>query len=119
MYCINCKNVIADGSEKCPHCGWNQKNIPNPSVLVRECKHCEGSGECTKGKTEGKKINKTHSCEFCIKKTGVKMDSLFPVVPCGYCEGRGVLTIDLKLQVVKRPEEKKSEQTGGKYGSRR
>lgn len=121
MNCVNCKNEIADGTEKCLKCGWVQKNIPNTGILIRECKHCEGSGQCRAGKTKGKKIDKTHSCEYCIKKAGiagVKMESLFPIVPCGYCEGRGVLIIDLKPQVPKGGAEGKK--PGGKYyGQRR
>lgn len=113
MKCVNCRNEIPDSTEKCPKCGWDQKKTPNYGVMFRECRHCEGSGQCRTGRTRGKKINKIHSCEYCVKKAGIvgiKMDSLFPTVPCGYCEGRGVFTIDLKIQVPK-PEGKK----GGKY----
>lgn len=89
-----CKREIPDGTKKCPHCQWVQKDraAANPSVEIRGCKHCKGTGECTKGKI----IKVRHSCEYCVSKSGIKTDNPFLTVPCGYCEGRGYHVIDLK-----------------------
>lgn len=122
MDCVNCHNAIDEGKEKCPRCGWNQKNTPMPGVLVKECKHCKGTGQCRAKRTKGKKINEVHSCEYCVKKaeiTGIKMNSFFPIVPCGYCEGKGVFTIDLKFQAPKGGDGKKQGQGGKQNGYRR
>lgn len=95
MICQNykCKKDIPDGTKKCPHCGWEQRDKgPKPSVEIRGCKHCNGTGECTKEKT----VKVRHSCEYCVSKSGIKTDNPFSIVPCGYCDGRGFHTIDLK-----------------------
>ncbi|MFA5230679.1 MAG: zinc-ribbon domain-containing protein [Candidatus Paceibacterota bacterium] len=94
--CQKCGKDIPAGETKCPHCGQeqtNQTNKPVPGVEIRDCKHCDGSGECLKGKT----LEIKHSCEYCINKAGIKTNNPFPIIPCGYCEGRGFHVIDLKF----------------------
>jgi len=76
-------------------------------VLVLDCQHCGGTGECNKGVTR----SKIHSCEFCVAKSGIKPSSLFPHVPCAYCKN-GKVIIDLKLEKPK--NEQKSKQGKGK-----
>ncbi len=73
------------------------KKESQKGVEIRNCSHCDGSGTCMKGRT----VNVEHSCEWCVKKANTRMDSLFPIVACGYCCGKGVMVIDLKLQVPK------------------
>lgn len=95
--CKQCRKNIPNGSMCCPFCGESQNNqhrSQQPGVEIRECKHCKGTGECNKGNTLGK----IHSCEFCISKSGIKTNKLFPCVPCGYCESKGFFVVDLKPQ---------------------
>lgn len=95
--CKQCQKDILDGSLFCMFCGMSQNDQHKPQqsgVEIRDCKHCEGKGECRKGNTLGI----IHSCEFCISKSGMRTDNLFPRVPCGYCEGRGFSVVDLKPQ---------------------
>lgn len=58
---------------------------PKREKLIRTCRHCKGDQEC-RAVTTG---SKTHSCEYCILKSGVAVKSAFPVVPCQYCGGIG------------------------------
>lgn len=115
MNCINtkCRKQIPDGSRFCQFCGKDQSGRqPAEKLGVRliTCQHCEGTGECNKGKT----ADKIHSCEYCFSKSGVKANSLFPHVPCVYCQGVGKRIIDLKVQ----KEVKQDQNQGGKYGRR-
>lgn len=102
MNCKRCQQNIPDGVKFCPLCGANQENenTLKVGVLVLECQHCCGTGECRRGRTLGRE----HSDEYCVSKSGIKPTSLFPRVPCGYCGGSGKHVIDLKIQ---KPEEQK------------
>jgi hypothetical protein len=116
MECLLCKKEIPDGEKECPGCGWSVDL--KLGVAIRKCGHCKGKGECRAVKTTGKTFKKIHSCEYCVKKAGVKMDSLFPIVPCGHCEGKGYNAQDLKVQAPK-GEGKKQQGQGGKQNGRR
>jgi hypothetical protein len=83
---------------------------PRPGVEIRDCPHCGKTGECRKGNTHGV----THSCAYCVQKSGVKITgNPFPIVPCAYCEGRGFHVIDLKIQ---KPQQKKGAKKGANNG---
>ncbi len=102
--CINtatCGKEITDGAEYCQFCGFNQKGKQGiPGVVVRECGHCAGAGECMRITTAGVE----HACEYCIKQAGLDPKKLFTKAPCAYCKGLGFNVIDLKLQ---KPQQQK------------
>lgn len=77
------------------------------TTRTKKCNHCEGTGQCNQGQTKGMIINVAHSCSYCVKKSTVKPDDLFPHVPCGYCSEK---------KEEKKPETKQNQQTsnGGK-----
>jgi DnaJ-class molecular chaperone len=106
--CINtttCGKEISDGAEFCQFCGINQKGKQNiPGVMVKDCGHCNGKGECKQNKT----MEVEHACEHCAKQAGVDPKKLFPKAPCAICKGMGFHIIDLKLQ--KPQQEKKLQQ---------
>lgn len=107
MKCKQCQKDIQDGAKFCSLCGANQTDAPKDKVgvLVLDCQHCAGTGECKKGKTHGRE----HSCEYCVTKSGTKPVSLFPHVPCAYCQGKGKHIIDLKVEKPKQEQKKKGE----------
>lgn len=111
MKCIKCQGDIPDGSRFCSLCGIDQQDIQKEKekvgVLIFDCQHCGGAGECSKGKTR----QKIHSCEYCITKAEAKLNSMFPHVPCAYCKN-GKIIIDLKME--KPQNEQKPQQGKGK-----
>lgn len=90
--CCACKNDIEDDANFCRFCGAPQDNRKQTEG-IRSCEHCNDTGECKKGRT----LDKIHSCPYCTKKSGIK-GVLFPIVPCGYCDGKGYNMIDQKSQ---------------------
>ena len=110
MKCKACKKDVADGVKFCPECGANQSGASKDKVgaLILDCQHCEGTGECKKGKTH----DRVHSCEYCVAKSGIKPASLFPHVPCGYCQGKGKQVIDLKIGQPQQQQKRKEGQNG-------
>lgn len=90
--CRACKNDIEDDSAFCRFCGTSQDSRKLAGVIIQECEHCGGTGECKRGGT----MNKVHSCPYCIAKSGIK-GGLFPLVPCAYCE-KGFRVIQTKQQ---------------------
>lgn len=91
--CKECKDTIADDANFCQICGASQDSHKQAGIIIQNCRHCDGAGECRKGKT----LNRIHSCRYCISKAG-KINGLFLIVPCGYCGGKGRDIIDLKPQ---------------------
>ena len=54
------------------------------------CKHCNGTGDCTKGEVIGIKC----SCEYCLEKANLKSANPFLIVSCARCEGKGFLFLN-------------------------
>lgn len=94
------------------------KKAPRKKGLTRICKHCKGSQECRTEKTG----NKTHSCEYCInciKKSGVVMQSSFPVVPCQFCGGKGSHLLTDKKDNQNQNKNYPKNNGGGRYHGKR